>query len=72
MKDKEHKIIPKTTETARIDEEWERKFFPHAHEMKMREKAMKDPVLYEVRLKEKLHRCIEKDYEVPASRIDCQ
>jgi hypothetical protein len=47
-------------ESTRIEEELEEKFFPHTHEKKKQERAMKNPELFETQLKEKLRKCLVK------------
>ncbi len=44
----------------KVEDELERKFFPKTYEKKNREKAMKDPKVFEERLKKKLRKCIEE------------
>jgi hypothetical protein len=47
-------------EKRKVEEALERKFFPRTYEKTIREKAMRDPVLFEERLKEKLRKCMMK------------
>ncbi|MDD1673076.1 MAG: hypothetical protein LUP99_01545 [Methanomicrobiales archaeon] len=60
MKDEKGERLPEKIEFARIEEELERKFFPYTHEKKKREKAMKDPKIFEERLKERFRKCLIK------------
>jgi glycine cleavage system pyridoxal-binding protein P len=59
MKDEKAKELLEKIDAASI-EELERKLFPKSHERKNREKAMKDPKLFEEHLKEKLRKCMIK------------
>jgi hypothetical protein len=60
MKDEKGKRFQNSVNDARSEEEFEKKFFPITHEKKKREKAMRDPKIFEERLKEKLLKCLIK------------
>ena len=60
MSDKKGKGLREKVEDTRIEDELERKFFPKTHEMKKQEKAMKDPMIFEEQLTEKLRKCMIK------------
>jgi hypothetical protein len=63
MKSKQEKSHPTEGEKGRVEEAWERKFFPRSFEKKKQEQAMRDPKLFEERLKEKLQHCMKKKQE---------
>ena len=43
---------------SRMEEEFEKKYFPRSHKKKKQEKAMEDPKIFEEQLKEKLRKCL--------------
>ena len=61
MRDEKIKNLLLKRDTVRVREELEKKFFPRSHEKKIRDKAMKDPKLFEEHLKEKLRKCMVKE-----------
>lgn len=63
MSDKTEKSPQKELGDIMVEEEIERKYFPKSHERKRREKAMKDPDIFEKELKEKLRKCLIKKEE---------
>ena len=60
MMGEKDRVLSGKRDIGRVSEELEKKFFPRSHEKKMREKMMKDPVLFEEHLKEKLRKCMVK------------
>jgi hypothetical protein len=58
MNNRNDESLPVQIEKKKAREEFEKKFFPRAHERKKRDEVMKEPKLFEEELKKRLRKCL--------------